>query len=268
MRQRLGLAHALLGDPEVLILDEPANGLDPEGIRWMRGLLRDFADRGGTVLLSSHLLHEVQAIADRLVIIGNGRIVADGTRDELLAGGACSCGPRTRRARRRAARAGLDVSTPTAAASSRPTPRPSAAPRSKAASSSPSSARPRAPASSSCSSTSRRRRYDRRRPRPRLTRVELRKLGDTRAGFWLLLIDARDQLAAVVIVASPPADRTFADFRHRGAVPDRRVLLPVVAILAVTSGVLAAHGAADVHRGAAAHAGDGRQARRRAWRSA
>jgi ABC-2 type transport system ATP-binding protein len=56
MRQRLGLAHALLGDPEVLILDEPANGLDPEGMRWMRGLLRDFADRGGTVLLSSHLL--------------------------------------------------------------------------------------------------------------------------------------------------------------------------------------------------------------------
>jgi ABC-2 type transport system ATP-binding protein len=86
MRQRLGLAHALLGDPQVLILDEPANGLDPEGIRWMRGLLRDFADRGGTVLLSSHLLGEVDAVADRLLIIGQGRIVADGTRDELLAG--------------------------------------------------------------------------------------------------------------------------------------------------------------------------------------
>jgi ABC-2 type transport system ATP-binding protein len=86
MRQRLGLAHALLGDPQVLILDEPANGLDPEGIRWMRGLLRDFADRGGTVLLSSHLLLEVEAVADRLLIIGNGEIVAAGSSEELLAG--------------------------------------------------------------------------------------------------------------------------------------------------------------------------------------
>jgi len=84
MRQRLGLAHALLGDPEVLILDEPANGLDPEGMRWMRGLLRGFADRGGTVLLSSHLLAEVEAVADRMMIIGDGRIQAQGTRAELL----------------------------------------------------------------------------------------------------------------------------------------------------------------------------------------
>jgi ABC-2 type transport system ATP-binding protein len=83
MRQRLGLAHALLGDPSVLILDEPANGLDPAGIRWMRGLLRAYADRGGTVLLSSHLLHEVELIADRMVLIGGGRIVADGDRDSL-----------------------------------------------------------------------------------------------------------------------------------------------------------------------------------------
>ncbi|MEN3341964.1 MAG: type transport system ATP-binding protein, partial [Actinomycetota bacterium] len=86
MRQRLGLAHALLGDPEVLILDEPANGLDPEGMRWMRGLLRGFADRGGTVLLSSHLLTEVEAVADRMMIIGAGRIQAQGTRAELLTG--------------------------------------------------------------------------------------------------------------------------------------------------------------------------------------
>src|SRR3954449_386906 len=69
MRQRLGLAHALLGSPEVLILDEPANGLDPEGMRWLRQLLRDFAGAGGTVLLSSHLLAEVEAVADRMMII-------------------------------------------------------------------------------------------------------------------------------------------------------------------------------------------------------
>ncbi|MBN1170773.1 MAG: ATP-binding cassette domain-containing protein [Micromonosporaceae bacterium] len=85
MRQRLSIAGALLGDPTVLVLDEPANGLDPEGIYWMRQLLRDFADRGGTVLLSSHLLHEVEAIADRLVVINAGRIMAQGRRQELLA---------------------------------------------------------------------------------------------------------------------------------------------------------------------------------------
>lgn len=88
MRQRLGIAHALLGDPGILILDEPANGLDPEGIRWMRGLLRDFADAGGTVLLSSHLLSEVEAVADRLVIVSRGRVQLDGTKEELLGGGA------------------------------------------------------------------------------------------------------------------------------------------------------------------------------------
>ncbi len=86
MRQRLGIAAALIGDPEVLILDEPANGLDPAGIRWMRDLLRDYANRGGTVLLSSHLLHEIEVIADDLVVIGRGKIVAQGTKAELLAG--------------------------------------------------------------------------------------------------------------------------------------------------------------------------------------
>ncbi|HET7305813.1 MAG TPA: ATP-binding cassette domain-containing protein [Segeticoccus sp.] len=86
MRQRLGIAHALLGDPEVLVLDEPANGLDPAGIHWMRGLLRDYADRGGTVLLSSHLLHEIEVVADELVVIGRGRIVAQGRKSTLLAG--------------------------------------------------------------------------------------------------------------------------------------------------------------------------------------
>lgn len=84
MRQRLGIAHALLGDPSILILDEPANGLDPAGIHWMRGLLREYADRGGTVLLSSHLLREVEVIADEMILIGNGRIVAQGTKADLL----------------------------------------------------------------------------------------------------------------------------------------------------------------------------------------
>ena len=87
MRQRLGIAHALLGEPEVLILDEPANGLDPQGIIWMRRLLRDFADRAGTVLLSSHLLREVEKIADQLVVIGGGRVVAQGAADDLLVDG-------------------------------------------------------------------------------------------------------------------------------------------------------------------------------------
>ncbi len=86
MRQRLGIASALIGDPQVLILDEPANGLDPAGIRWMRDLLRGYANRGGTVLLSSHLLHEIEVIADDIVVIGQGRIVAQGSKTDLLAG--------------------------------------------------------------------------------------------------------------------------------------------------------------------------------------
>src|SRR4051794_37212960 len=84
MRQRLGLATALIGNPSVLILDEPANGLDPAGIRWMRDLLRGYADAGGTVLLSSHLLHEIEVIADDIVMIGNGKIVCQGPKSELL----------------------------------------------------------------------------------------------------------------------------------------------------------------------------------------
>ena len=84
MRQRLGIATALLGDPGVLILDEPANGLDPAGIRWMRDLLRGYADAGAAVLLSSHLLHEIEVVADDLVVIGNGRIVAQGAKADLL----------------------------------------------------------------------------------------------------------------------------------------------------------------------------------------
>ncbi len=79
MRQRLGLAAALLGDPQVLILDEPANGLDPEGIRWLRGLLRHLAGQGKTVLISSHMLSEVAQTVDDIVIIASGRSVAQGS---------------------------------------------------------------------------------------------------------------------------------------------------------------------------------------------
>ena len=86
MRQRLGIAGALLADPPVLMFDEPANGLDPEGIRWMRDLLRHHAARGGTVLLSSHLLGEVEHTVDRLLVIDSGRIVADGPVASLLGG--------------------------------------------------------------------------------------------------------------------------------------------------------------------------------------
>ena len=87
MRQRLGIAQAFLGSPRVLILDEPANGLDPQGIHWMRTVLRRFANAGGAVLLSSHLLHEVQQVADRIVMIGHGRILTEGSIDDLTADG-------------------------------------------------------------------------------------------------------------------------------------------------------------------------------------
>ena len=84
MRQRLGIAVALVGAPSVLVLDEPANGLDPAGIRWMRDLLREYADRGGTVLLSSHLLHEVEVVADDIVMIDKGRLLSQGPKSALL----------------------------------------------------------------------------------------------------------------------------------------------------------------------------------------
>jgi len=86
MRQRLGLAGALLGDPDALVLDEPINGLDPDGIRWMRGLLRALADEGRTVLLSSHVLSEVQQTVDDVVVIRHGRIVFDGALSDLEQG--------------------------------------------------------------------------------------------------------------------------------------------------------------------------------------
>jgi ABC-2 type transport system ATP-binding protein len=85
MRQRLGLATALLGDPQVLILDEPANGLDPEGVHWLRGLLRQLADQGRTVLVSSHVLAEVAQTVDQVVIIARGRLVTQSTLAALTA---------------------------------------------------------------------------------------------------------------------------------------------------------------------------------------
>jgi ABC-2 type transport system ATP-binding protein len=86
MRQRLGLAATLLGDPQVLLLDEPGNGLDPEGIRWLRGFLRHLSEQGKTILVSSHLLQEVEQTADEVVIIANGRLVRQGSVAELSGG--------------------------------------------------------------------------------------------------------------------------------------------------------------------------------------
>lgn len=85
MRQRLGIAAALLGDPGVLVLDEPLNGLDLDGVRWVRGLVRALADEGRTVFVSSHLMSEMQLVADRLVVVGGGRLVADAPTAELIA---------------------------------------------------------------------------------------------------------------------------------------------------------------------------------------
>ena len=87
MRQRLGLAGALLGEPELLVLDEPANGLDPAGVHWLRTVLRSFADAGGTVLVSSHLLAEVAQSVDRIIVIDGGRTVADAPLPDIVSDG-------------------------------------------------------------------------------------------------------------------------------------------------------------------------------------
>jgi ABC-2 type transport system ATP-binding protein len=87
MRQRLGLATALLGDPELLVLDEPANGLDPAGVHWLRGFLRRFAEQGRTVLVSSHMLSEAALTVDEVLIIDHGHLVATGRLGELTQGG-------------------------------------------------------------------------------------------------------------------------------------------------------------------------------------
>ena len=95
MRQRLGLASALLGRPQVLVLDEPANGLDPAGIRWLRDFLRSFADAGGSVFLSSHLLTEISQLADEVVVISLGRLVTHTSVEELTGGAATGTSVRT-----------------------------------------------------------------------------------------------------------------------------------------------------------------------------
>ena len=112
MRQRLGLAAALLGDPELLVLDEPANGLDPEGVRWLRDFLRSYAAGGRTVFVSSHVLAEVSQTVDRVVIINRGRLVVESPLHELTArlGGAVRArSPQAAALRDALARAGLDV---------------------------------------------------------------------------------------------------------------------------------------------------------------
>ena len=86
MRQRLGIAGALLGDPGVLLFDEPVNGLDVDGVRWVRGLVRGLANEGRTVLVSSHLMSEMQQTADHLLIIGRGRLIADASVEQVLEG--------------------------------------------------------------------------------------------------------------------------------------------------------------------------------------
>ena len=114
MRQRLSLAAAFLGDPKVLILDEPANGLDPEGMRWLRELLRSLADEGRTIFISSHVLTEIEQIADEVVIIHRGRFVAHETTNELsarAAGGVRVRSPQADRLRGLIEEAGLKVSS-------------------------------------------------------------------------------------------------------------------------------------------------------------
>jgi ABC-2 type transport system ATP-binding protein len=112
MRQRLSVAGALLGEPRLLVLDEPANGLDPEGIRWLRNFLRAFADDGGTVFISSHVLAEVAQLADEVVIIHHAKLVAHESLDALTArasGGTVVRSPDAERLRERLAEAGIDA---------------------------------------------------------------------------------------------------------------------------------------------------------------
>ena len=272
MRQRLGIAHALLGDPSVLILDEPANGLDPAGIRWMRGLLKGYADRGGTVLLSSHLLNEVEQIADEMLLIGRGKIVARGTKAELLANtggsGAMVVSLDTDElAEALAAKRRGVHDRPARACMSRPSRSRSAASPPSTASCSPTcdpvEGRPRGPLPRAHLRLPARRPHPRagdhprsfgydhrpasmtldvsqtpRVPFSRLVTVELRKMVDTRAGRWLLIsIAALTALVLIIqlwVVLAQDLDVTFDDFAGGANIP-MNILLPVLGIMSVTS---------------------------------
>ena len=273
MRQRLGIATALIGDPAVLILDEPANGLDPAGIRWMRDLLRDYADRGGTVLLSSHLLHEIEVVADDIVVIGHGRIVAQGTKFDLLrsAGtivkrrrpgpprhrprGGGPAGHRRRgrppgrrrpgsrrpgrpphrrtpdRAARRRRRAGGDVPRAHRRHPAR-RPHPHHPGRSSGMSATATALPPpTVPARVARSVT----------PHPpipmtRIIGVELRKMFDTRSGFWLMasIVIANLLATGAVILFAGESDQTYGSYAASIGFP-MAIILPMIAVLSVTS---------------------------------
>ena len=262
MRQRLGIGTALLGDPKVLILDEPANGLDPAGIRWMRDLLTGFASQGGTVLLSSHLLHEIEVIADDLVVIGNGKIVAAGTKEELLAAAgtlARSTSPRdlahaleqagipstlTRR------RLGPHRCRPRSGRGRGPDRRhrPHRAPvrRGRRARRHVLVAHCRHPTRRSCGMTATivppatieaepARRTAQPIPTTRLVKVELRKMFNTRSGFWMLIsIGVLSPISAgSLLVLGLNSDVTYQNFVRASGFP-MSVILPIIAILAVT----------------------------------
>ena len=262
MRQRLGIATALLGDPQVLILDEPANGLDPAGIRWMRDLLTGFASQGGTVLLSSHLLHEVEVIADDLVVIGNGKIVASGSKEELLAAAGTlvrSTSPRDLAARPRAGRdpqharrgrLGPHRCRPRSGRGRGPDRRhrPHRAPvrRGRRARRHVPVAHCRHPTRRSCGMTATTispdtieavpaRRTAHPIPTTRLVKVELRKMFNTRSGFWMLIsIGVLSPISAgSLLVLGLNSDVTYQNFVRASGFP-MSVILPIIAILAVT----------------------------------
>ena len=259
MRQRLGIATALIGDPEVLILDEPANGLDPGGIRWMRDLLRGFANRGGTVLLSSHLLHEIEVIADDIVVIGNGRIVAKGSKQELLAAAGTLVRSVDDTALARALEAsGIVTTFANGTLRADATPRHGRQDR----------LRRRRPAHGTAGRGERGARGDVPRahlrhstrrssgmtaiaveqnvprarvrpapiPRSRLISVELQKMFDTRSGFWLMasILITSVLATGAVILWAPDSELTYSTFATAIGFP-MAVILPMIAVLSVTS---------------------------------